>query len=218
MAKPKGKVKVVWSPAFAYAIGLLVSDGNLSPDGRHIVFTSKDEELAQHFISALGIDGQHIGKKARGGEAEKRYFVVQFSDILFYRFLVSIGLMPNKSLVLHEVDVPEALFSHFVRGLFDGDGTTYSYWDTRWKSSFMYYAAFASGSPKFLRWLQRKIAHLYNVRGAIGKGNRTEHLTYAKRATKMLVSVMYQNAGILFLTRKHLKFLEAFAIVSTLSK
>gem|GEM_PF-6676481 len=45
LMKPLGKVKIQWSPEFAYVIGLLTTDGNLSPDGRHINFTSKDREL-----------------------------------------------------------------------------------------------------------------------------------------------------------------------------
>ena len=53
--KPKGKVKIMWSPHFAYAIGLLVTDGNLSPSGRHIHFTSKDLELVKLFQKALGV-------------------------------------------------------------------------------------------------------------------------------------------------------------------
>ena len=34
-----------WNHDFAYAIGLITTDGNLSPDGRHINLTSKDEEI-----------------------------------------------------------------------------------------------------------------------------------------------------------------------------
>ena len=115
MAKPKGKVKIVWSPDFAYGIGLITTDGNLSPDGRHISFTSKDAELIQHYQEALGIR-VHIGQKARHKEKLKKYFVIQFSDILFYRFLQSIGLMANKSTRLKEVSVPEKYFFHFLRG------------------------------------------------------------------------------------------------------
>lgn len=216
MNKPKGKVCIAWSPAFAYAIGLLTSDGNLSPDGRHITFTSKDEELARHFITALNINGQHIGKKASGSVSSKKYFVVQFSDVLFYRFLLSIGLMPNKSLVLREVTVPDEIFSHFVRGLFDGDGTTYSYWDKRWRSSHMVYTGFASASPIFLRWLQKKIAEFYGIRGAISayQGHRAEQLVYAKKASKVLASTMYAGAGGLLLSRKHLKLFTALAIIA----
>lgn len=41
--KPLSKIKIKWSPKFAYCIGLITSDGNLSKDGRHISFTSKDK-------------------------------------------------------------------------------------------------------------------------------------------------------------------------------
>lgn len=216
MSTAKGKVRIAWSPSFAYAIGLLVADGNLSSDGRHINFTTKDTELAQHFLFALNIIGTHIGMKSRGGNTEKRYFTVQFSDVLFYRFLCTIGLMPNKSCILQEVLVPDELFHHFLRGYFDGDGTSISYWDTRWKSSFMYYISFSSASPPFLRWLQKKIANLYDIHGAINSGNyrRAEQLSYAKTATKKLFSVMYHEAENLYLTRKHLKISRALSIVS----
>ena len=113
--KPKGKVKIKWSPKFAYAIGLLVSDGNLSPDGRHIVFVSKDYEMIELFQESLGID-IHIGKKANGTLPGKPYFVAQFSDVLFYKFLMDIGLMPNKSKVIGDVKIPDSYFFDFLRG------------------------------------------------------------------------------------------------------
>ena len=70
MANPKGRVNITWSPNFAYAIGLLVTDGNLSRDGRHFSFTSKDLELVHFVQQGLGVTG-HIGRKARGAGTEK---------------------------------------------------------------------------------------------------------------------------------------------------
>ena len=214
--KPKGKVRLTWSPAFAYAIGLIVSDGNLSPDGRHIHFTSKDKELIEHFIAALGIPNQFIGRKARYQETDKRYFVVQFGDVLFYRFLLEIGLMPNKSRRLGRLNIPDELFPHFFRGLFDGDGSFFSYWDKRWRSSFMYYTSICSASAAFLLWLQQTTARLWAIRGYISrsKTSNTQQLMYAKKATNILVPHMYEKTEGLFLTRKHLKISEALAIVS----
>ena len=86
-----GKVKIEWNSKFAYAIGLLTTDGNLSKDGRHLNMTSKDEELILIFRSCLGLQNK-IGKKARGGSLDKKYFVLQFGDRNFYDFLVGIGL------------------------------------------------------------------------------------------------------------------------------
>ena len=37
----------VWTPQLAYAVGLLVTDGNLSPDGRHICMRSSDKNLLE---------------------------------------------------------------------------------------------------------------------------------------------------------------------------
>ena len=51
--KPLGKVKLEWSPEFAYAIGLLVTDGSLSKDGRHIILVSKDIEMIDNFRKCL---------------------------------------------------------------------------------------------------------------------------------------------------------------------
>ncbi len=47
--RPLEKINIQWSPELAYAIGLLVADGCLSKDGRHIDFTSKDLELVESF-------------------------------------------------------------------------------------------------------------------------------------------------------------------------
>jgi len=52
---PQKKVDCIWSPHFAYAIGLLATDGSLSIDGRHIDFTSKDLELVKIFKKYLGL-------------------------------------------------------------------------------------------------------------------------------------------------------------------
>ena len=85
---PLGKVKIKWSPDFAYAIGLIATDGYLSSDGRHIDFTSKDLEQVENFMRALKI-AIKIGSKI-SGSSDGHYFRVQFGDKNFYDFLVGI--------------------------------------------------------------------------------------------------------------------------------
>jgi len=60
------KVKIKWSPDFAYAIGLLTTDGSLSSDGRHMNLTSKDRGLIEIFKTCLGLKNK-IGRKMRKG-------------------------------------------------------------------------------------------------------------------------------------------------------
>lgn len=214
MAKPQNKVEIKWSPEFAYAIGLLTTDGNLSPDGRHMNFTSKDRELAETFKKCLGINNK-IGLKARGYEQEKKYCVIQFGDVNFYKFLVGIGLMANKSKTLIALDIPDKYFFDFLRGHSDGDGTFYSYWDPRWRSSFMFYTVFISASNKHILWLQDEIYNRLRIKGHITKSvnDSVYALKYAKVDSLKLLPKMYYDTGVICLSRKRVKIEKALKIV-----
>jgi intein/homing endonuclease len=207
--KPQRKIKINWSPNFAYAIGLIVSDGYLSSDARHIGFKSADRELVEKFKIAIGIQNK-IGGGARSNEKVKKYFYVTFGDIVFYRFLNEIGIKSAKSKIIKSIIVPDEFFKDFLRGLFDGDGTFYSFWDKRWKSSFCYQISFASASPNFISWLKTKLNKLYNVKGFIRKGDGVFNLRYVKGDTRRLFTIMYGNKeNQLFLERKYIKIIRA---------
>lgn len=210
--KPGKKVEIRWSSEFAYALGLLTTDGSLSKDGRHISFTSKDRELIMKFLNSLRIQC-HIGKKASGSQSRKN-FVVQFGDILFYKFLLSIGLMPNKTKIISALQIPVRYFFDFLRGHFDGDGTFYSYWDPRWRSSFMFYTVFVSASKNHIEWLRREIYKLLKINGHLTKSSRksTYQLKYAKRESLKLLRKMYYNDGVPCLSRKRLKIEKALRV------
>ncbi|MEK9182900.1 MAG: LAGLIDADG family homing endonuclease [Patescibacteria group bacterium] len=192
--KPLKKVKIKWSSNFAYAIGLLATDGNLSPDGRHIAFTSKDLELANNFQLALGLN-QHIGRKSSGSCREKKYYVIQFSEKHFYDFLLTIGLMPKKTFILGEIKMPIKYFFDFLRGELDGDGSFYSYFDPRWESSYMFYFSLCCASIKHIHWLRKMVFKLLGVRGHVTKSvnDSTYQLKYAKGESLKLIEKMYYN-------------------------
>ena len=213
MAKPQGKVKIEWSPEFAYAMGLLATDGCLF-GGRCIDLTSKDKEQLLNFLTALKINVK-IGLKSRGGKNDKKYFRVQFGDILFYKFLISIGITPAKSKTMEEIKIPNIYFFDFVRGCFDGDGCFYSYCDPRWKSSFMYYVVFASASKKYIRWMQGRLKIILGIKGHItsAKGKSCEQLKYAKKESLQLLHAIYYKKGVICLSRKRLKIKLALGIL-----
>ena len=177
--KPKGRA-VIWSPEIAYAVGLITTDGNLSPDGRHISFTSKDEEQINNFKACLGLTNK-IGKKARGGDKEKKYYVLQLGNVIFYRWLLEIGLMPNKSKIIKSLKIPNEYFFIFLRGYLDGDGNILKYQDKVFQNSQRLYLRFYCASLEYLEWMQENIIKLANVRGKIKKGNRVYILIYAKK-------------------------------------
>jgi len=144
-----------WSSNFAYAIGLFTADGCLSPDGRHLNFTSKDQEQALNFIKCFNLKNK-IGRKAREKGKIKKYYQVEFGNKEFYNFLCSIRLKPRKSLTIEEVDIPSDFFPDFLRGLFDGDGTfgEFNHPESQYPQLRL---RFASASKQFIRWLHQEI-------------------------------------------------------------
>lgn len=214
--KPLSKIKFdKWSPELAYAIGLIVTDGNLSSDGRHLDLTSKDEEQLYTFMKCLGIRVK-IGHKISGYTGEKTTHI-QFGDVNFYRFLVSLGLMPNKTKILSAIRIPDQFFFDFLRGHFDGDGCSYSYWDPRWRSSFMLYTTFVSASQKHIEWLQEKISRLLNIKGRITKNRSLYQLRYAKTESLRLIKRMYHKPNVVCLKRKLLKINRSLSIINKLN-
>jgi hypothetical protein len=202
---------MIWTHNLAYAVGLITTDGNLSKDGRHILFVSKDLEQVQNLVNILQLNAK-ISLKKGGYTGLISYYFLQFSHVELYRFLISIGLHPNKSKTLNTLDIPERYFADFLRGVFDGDGSTYSYWDKRWKSSFMFYLAFTSACLEFLNWLKNYIHNMYDILGVIKTSGKTAYqLVYAKKNSFILIDHMYAEPAAVYLTRKKSKIERAVA-------
>ncbi|MDD5527913.1 MAG: LAGLIDADG family homing endonuclease [Patescibacteria group bacterium] len=192
----------------AYVVGLITSDGCLSKNGRHISLTSKDEDLLNTVKKILGLKVK-TGYKVCGFSNHKCPNI-QFGDVIFYRWLESIGLMPKKSKIIGSLKVPKKYFFDFLRGLFDGDGCFYSYWDKRWKSSFMYYVCFCSASKKFLVWLQKSLFEYLKVKGDLKTGTNIWDLRFAKREGLKIIKKMYHSPDVKCLGRKKKKIIAAF--------
>lgn len=208
MFKPKQRIEIKWSSNFAYAIGLIVSDGNLSKEKGRISIKSKDEEMIKNFKSALGLKNKNT-KSARGGEKTKKYLNVYFRDIRFYNFLKKIGLTPAKSKTIKQAKIPKRFYADFLRGLFDGDGTFYVFWDRRWPNAFGYQISFASASKPFINWLKETLAKFYGVKGFVCNGDRVYNIRYVKGDSIKLISKIYYQKDLLYLTRKYTKIKNA---------
>lgn len=195
-----------WTSNLAYAVGLLTTDGSLSKDGRHLNLTSKDIEQLENFKKCLGLTVK-IGWKTSGySRGNKKYPQVQFGNVVLYRWLLKIGLMPNKTKKLSSLKIPKRYFFDFLRGHFDGDGCVYAYFDPRWKNSYLIYVQFLSASKKHIIWLKKIIKELSGHIGRINYTSRTYQLRFAKNASLDLFKRMYYKKELIFLTRKYKKF------------
>ncbi|MCM2338996.1 MAG: hypothetical protein NDI62_00885 [Burkholderiales bacterium] len=210
--QPKKIIDETWNANLAYAIGLIATDGCLSKDGLLVDLTSKDREQLLNFSKCVGVNFK-IGNKwnIRGDECLR----IQFKNRIFYDFLLSIGLTPKKSLTMGKLKIPDKYFFDFLRGCFDGDGCFYSYWDSRWRSSHMFYLTFNSASYIHVLWLQERIFKFLLIKGHISKSQRKGSiysLRYAKREAMEIINKMYYNPNVVCLSRKKEKIDKALLV------
>ena len=89
-----------------------------------MAFISKDEDQMRTLLRL--VDRAHIRYKREESEFGGWAFRGQFSYAALYRWLLTVGLMPRKSLVLGGIDVPDEHLMTLARGLLDGDGSVYT--------------------------------------------------------------------------------------------
>lgn len=188
-----------------YIIGLIVTDGNLANDGRHINITSKDTGFLEEIRKSLSIKNK-ITIKSRDKEKEKKYYFLQFGDIKFYKFLTKIGLTAKKSLTLKEIEVPQQYFVDFLRGIIDGDGSISS-WVHNTNGNIQWSLRIISAAPIFVNWLKKEIEDYFNVKGKIygykhkDKKNFLYIIKFGKFAAKVVLKKCYYR-NCLSLNRK----------------
>ena len=170
--KPREVIAQKWNSNLAYCVGLLATDGCLYNDGRHISFVSADIQLVELFKNLLKLSNRISYKNS--GSSGKKCPHIQFGSVVFYKWLIEIGLTPRKSLTLGPINMPQKYFMDFTRGCFDGDGSIYSYMDSRWANSHMFYVSFASASKTFVNWFRNEIHNIIGIQG---------HISTAKKKT-----------------------------------
>ena len=200
---------LVWSEGLAYALGLIATDGCLSPSRRHVCFTSKDADLIETLCDAIGsypTVQQHRGPKGTCLRAT-------FSDVELYRWLLDRGLTPRKSLTLGPLQVPDEYLLPVVRGLLDGDGSiinTTVVPNRRRYPQHQYrrlQVVFLSASRTHVEWIQQSLLRALGVAGTVFRRERPPHhalyqLKYGKHAAITLLGALCADAASPRLLRK----------------
>jgi hypothetical protein len=86
---------------------------------------SKDADLLESLRRCLTLQNS-ISRRVINSH---QIYRLQWGDRQFYKWLLSIGLTPAKSLTLGPLAVPDEHFVHFFRGCIDGDGSIRTYVD-----------------------------------------------------------------------------------------
>jgi hypothetical protein len=208
--KSRGRYRVrrspewIWTPELAYAVGLIATDGNLSPSGRHVSVSSAERVVLETFLRCIGRSAK-IGQ-VKGGYGDHG-LRVQIGDVGLYRWLQSIGLTPRKSLTLGSITIPDALFPHLLRGLVDGDGSIIDCtYDGTGKALGGRYRTllvrFNTASREHAEWIRDRIRKKYGLAGGLWCQDGMFQLTYAKRASRRLLPLLYPSPDVPCIPRK----------------
>ena len=202
--KKQSKIKTEWSSDFAYSIGVIATDGNLSPNKRSINITSKDIEMIKNIKSCLKINNR-IGVKNSGTVKDKIYHVIQFGDKNFYDFLNEIGITANKSKTIGSLNIPRKFFSDFLRGCFDGDGNFSVSIHPESKIPQLR-IRLCSASLNFVNWIKTKIKGILKINNGwiyTNKSSSMHILSYGKEDAGKILKFMYYNGVKHYLSRKY---------------
>lgn len=199
--KPRGK-PIKWSSEIAYVVGLITTDGCLSNDGRHIIMGSSDISQLKTFNKCLNLSNK-ISETKNNGWTIKPAYRVQFGNVILYKWLLNIGLMPNKTKRIGALKIPSKYFFDFLRGHLDGDGYIRNFQDPVYPNSERLYIIFHSASLKHLKYLQGQIKNLLDINSSIMFHSKEFALQYAKKASLKLLPYLYYNDEVPCLKRKY---------------
>lgn len=133
-----------WSPASAWVVGLIASDGCIHNRLQSWAITMADRDCLKQVAELIDYEGP-ISKATH-----TTCYILRVGSTFMVRRLLEIGLTPAKSLTLKYPELPDNMHRHFIRGYFDGDGCI-SIQKPRSKKTNLYTArvTFSTGSPDF---------------------------------------------------------------------
>jgi len=109
----------------AYWLGFIAADGCVVNEKRHrvlcIELSEKDKCHLKAFKKEIKFEGPIYEMKARG--RSKPSCKIQVCSSKMVLDLVESGVVPNKTHILEPPDIDPKLYHHWIRGMFDGDGS-----------------------------------------------------------------------------------------------
>lgn len=182
----------------AYWLGFLYADGSVSSTEHSITLSLTDKESVEQFREFLKTDKPiYVRKKSEVNPKWKDNYTLTVHSKKLKKDLIKLGCIPNKTEKLDRVpDLPEHLYRHFVRGIFDGDGSI-------WKSQERFHFSI-SGYLPFIDKVQDVIVKetgLNKTKLAKRKHNYGDIRYGGKKNLSVLKDYLYKDATV-YMSRK----------------
>lgn len=175
----------------AYILGFIMADGYIESSGRSLAIKlhNKDIDILEKIKKCLKSDAP-IGYRQEG-----KFRILSVSSKQLVDDLKRLSVMINKTSVIEFPLLNQCLYSHFLRGYFDGDGHIGKR-----------QCALVVGSPAFLTGLLTFLKSQHNLRPWVDNKNTYFHLQF-NREHSYFINWLYKDAEI-YLNRKYLAFKE----------
>lgn len=193
-----------WSEGMAYILGWIATDGCIQyvPKKRYgLRFELADKEPLLLFKEIMNLDHPIHENKERG------HYSLYIRDKKLVKSIIDIGITPNKTFTLQPLAIPQEYMPHFIRGVFDGDGSVFIL--NRRNGDKTLGSKILMASKEFIQWLGDTlrdelglIPKIYQDKG------RYYALRYGAKESMALYKYMYDDAKY-YLTRKRKVFEEA---------
>ncbi len=195
-----------WSDKMAYVLGLIITDGCISKGkGRSYSVSLDMNDLSLLKKVRKIMKSTH---KITPSKHQKGLYMFHFAREKLTKDLFHLGIGPRKSKTVKFPDVPDKHLRHFIRGIFDGDGSVY-FNPRSTKNPLL--ASFVSGSKAFIYKLEEKLVNLGLAKRKIYNYPPSEsyEIKCSHQDSIKLFHILYDGVSIeLFLERKYDKFIE----------
>lgn len=206
------------TPNKAYILGFLWADGCNFPKKSTVSMTleEQDKNDLERIRNEIGSERplefiDYSNKHDFGYTYKNQYRLLLFSSHMC-KSLENIGMVPNKSLVVNLPNLKHELIRHFVRGLFDGDGSVYRGQYNNRKSC--QHTLTITTTLSMCESLIDIVENTLNINCHIYDASNHNGITKVfnisgKNQVKTFMDWMYDDAD-LKLTRKHQRYMQYF--------
>lgn len=189
-----------WTPELAYIIGLFVADGHMSNytvGGKKNVSFSNQTIDKDMLIKIAGV----CGYKNKVLDFKCGMSRIRFAGDFIWQFFTDLGFDNNKTKFVYIpkqiVDRPH-LYNHFIRGIFDGDGSVY----VKTGGTFLYPACNIVGHSNTINFIKG----VYGYYNTFGPHVTIHRIDYSGENAVRFLNDIYKNSTI-NMDRKYKKFL-----------
>jgi len=163
-----------WSNEMAWALGWILTDGVIVFQGivHQLKFQITDKEVVEKIRTIMGSTHPITDVKPYGNSKKVQYRIL-ISNQNIIKDLARLNIVKRKSLIVKMPEMPAEYFGHFLRGVFEGDGSIHI--NHRSKSGEpSYRVKIVSGSKLFIEGLQRKMIELHGLSSSLHKDRARE--------------------------------------------